>query len=122
VGVGWNVNNTLAQAPLELAEIVTTLRDLLGAELDRAAILREFLSRFDTQLATLARDPEAVGRRGDQLCLQRGQMLTVESGAKRMTGQCAGIAPDGALLLDTPSGRQAQYAGTVSPGKALGPV
>jgi len=52
--------------------------------------------------------------RADQLCLQRGQTLTLESGQESFTGLCAGIAPDGALLLDMPEGKRSFYSGILS--------
>ena len=51
--------------------------------------------------------------RADALCLQRGQMLALESGGRTVGGRCAGIAPDGALVLDTPEGREQFYSGVV---------
>ena len=42
--------------------------------------------------------------------LQPGKTLTVESGHRAITGLCAGIGPDGALLLDTSGGREAVYS------------
>ena len=42
-------------------------------------------------------------------------MLTLYLGDRVVTGRCVGIAPDGALILDTPEGRQQFYAGTLRP-------
>jgi BirA family biotin operon repressor/biotin-[acetyl-CoA-carboxylase] ligase len=113
VGVGWNVNNSTFEAPVDLAHIVTTLRELTGREHDRTQLLVEALSRLDGLLNRLATEPSAVGRCADGVCLQRGQELTIEAGSRRSTGRCAGIAADGALLLDTPSGRQMHYGGAI---------
>jgi BirA family biotin operon repressor/biotin-[acetyl-CoA-carboxylase] ligase len=113
LGVGWNVNISQAQVPAELAEFVTTLRDLTGEVYDLTSLLLEMLSRLDVLLNHLALDPKAIGRRADEACLQRGQELTLEAGPKRITGVCAGISADGALLLDTPSGRQSHYSGVL---------
>ncbi|HUY31399.1 MAG TPA: biotin--[acetyl-CoA-carboxylase] ligase [Pirellulales bacterium] len=113
LGIGWNVNNARSQAPAELAEIVTSLRDLTSVPHDRATLLIEALSRLDGLLDNLALDPEAVGRRAHDACLQRGQTLTIEAGPRQTSGVCAGIASDGALLLDTPTGRQSHYSGVL---------
>jgi len=113
LGIGWNVNNSSSQAPPELAEIVTSLGDLSPGPHDRTWILVEALSRLNVLLDYLARHPEAIGRRADEACLQHGQTLTIEAGKRRTTGVCAGIAPNGALLLDTPSGRQSHYSGVL---------
>jgi len=113
LGIGWNVNNSLSQAPPELAAIVTSLGDLSRGPHDRTLLLVEALSRLNVLLESLAKQPEAVGRRADDACLQRGRTLTIEAGHRRTTGVCAGIALDGALLLDTPSGRQSHYSGVL---------
>jgi BirA family biotin operon repressor/biotin-[acetyl-CoA-carboxylase] ligase len=114
VGVGWNVNNSTREAPGELAGIVTTLRDLTGHEHDRTELLLEMLLRLDGWLERMAHEPAVVGRRADAACLQRGQELTIEAGSQRTTGKCAGIAADGALLLDTAAGRESHYCGVLT--------
>ncbi|HVC96743.1 MAG TPA: biotin--[acetyl-CoA-carboxylase] ligase [Pirellulales bacterium] len=113
LGIGWNVNNSSSQAPLELAEIVTSLCDLSPGPHDRTLILVEALSRLDVLLDHLAQHPKSISRRADVACLQHGKTLTIEAGKRQTTGVCAGIAPDGALLLDTPSGRQSHYCGVL---------
>jgi BirA family biotin operon repressor/biotin-[acetyl-CoA-carboxylase] ligase len=113
VGIGVNINNTLADAPAELARKVTTLRDLTGAAHDRTAILLAILAQLTAWLRCLASTPEAVGSRANQLCLQHGQTLTLDAGGRLVTGTCAGVASDGALLLETPEGRRRFYSGVL---------
>jgi BirA family biotin operon repressor/biotin-[acetyl-CoA-carboxylase] ligase len=114
VGIGLNTNNRLDEAPAEVRDTATTLLDLTGIRHDRTAVLIDLLNHLAAALALLADDPAEVAGRADALCLQRGRTLSIESGGGRVTGCCAGIAPDGALLLDTPAGRQAIYSGVVS--------
>ncbi len=113
LGFGCNVNNSLAQAPAELQAIVTSLADLTGRAHHRTAFLLEVLERLKDRLGQLSREPESVGRRADELCLQRGRVLTILSGNRRSSGVCAGIAPDGALLLETPLGPETHYSGVL---------
>ena len=84
VGVGLNVNNTAAEAPAELQSRVTTLRDLTGHTHDLGRLLIDLLQQCQRQWALLAREPEAIARRTDALCLQRGRMLSVRQGGKRL--------------------------------------
>lgn len=44
----------------------------------------------------------------------QGEPVVLLMGAQRLAGTCAGIADDGALLLDTPDGLRAFHAGEVS--------
>ncbi|MEX2139612.1 MAG: biotin--[acetyl-CoA-carboxylase] ligase [Pirellulales bacterium] len=113
VGVGINTNSALADVPDELRESIATLHWLTGRLVDHGELLLAFLEQFAVALRMLAQAPLQLGARFNELCLQHGQVLTVRNGAERTTGRCAGIAPDGALLLDTDRGRRAFYSGTL---------
>lgn len=111
VGIGLNTNNSLSQAPPELRQTAATLRELTGVSHDQTTILVTLLQHLEDELRQLASEPGRIATRADALCLQRGKMLTLHPGNQSVTGRCAGIAADGALLLDTPDGRQAFYCG-----------
>jgi BirA family transcriptional regulator, biotin operon repressor / biotin---[acetyl-CoA-carboxylase] ligase len=113
LGVGVNTNNTLADAPDELRESIATLHWLTGRPVDHGELLAVFLDQFAIAVRMLSQSPSPLGVRFNEICLQHGQVLTVHHGVERTTGRCAGIAPDGALLLDTDSGRRAFYSGTL---------
>ena len=113
LGVGLNTNNTVADAPPELRETATTLLDLTGRSCDHTEILLTFLEHLQDVLGALAVGSPVVGKRYDALCLQRGRMLTIQAAGSSMTGRCAGIAGDGALLLETASGVQKFHGGAV---------
>lgn len=113
IGIGLNVNNPLADAPADLQSTATTLCELAGREFDRTEVLIGLLERLEGELRRLCREPRTVAARADALCLQRGRMLTLSHGQRTMTGRCLGIAPDGALRLETPSGVETLYSGSV---------
>ncbi len=54
IGIGLNTNNTLADAPAELRDRVTTLRDLLGRAVDPTELLVELLAHLDAALGLVA--------------------------------------------------------------------
>jgi BirA family biotin operon repressor/biotin-[acetyl-CoA-carboxylase] ligase len=113
LGVGVNTNSALADAPNELRESIATLHWLSGRLVDHGELLVAFLDAFAVALGMLAESPAQLGRHFNELCLQHAQTLTVRYGVERTTGRCAGIAADGALLLDTEQGRRAFYSGTL---------
>ena len=113
VGIGLNVNNSLAAAPVELQELATTLGEFTGTVHDRTELLAGLLDYLDSNLQVLSRAPAELGRRADELCLQHGRKLTIQAGPQRASGICAGVGPDGALLLDTPTGREVFYSGVL---------
>lgn len=113
VGVGLNSNNSASDAPVALRETLTTLFDLTGQPHDHAELLRSIMENIEAALRQLAEPLATLGQRFDLVCLQRGEMLTVYQGSRVLTGRCAGIAPDGALLLDTEDGRLQLTSGTL---------
>jgi BirA family biotin operon repressor/biotin-[acetyl-CoA-carboxylase] ligase len=113
VGIGVNTNNTMEEAPAEIRSTATTLRDLTGRRHEPIAILVELLRQFEAMLRRLGSAPDQIGILADARCLQRGRELVVESGGRSFCGACAGIAPDGALLLDAPEGRLRLHSGTL---------
>lgn len=113
LGIGLNTNNLLQDAPAALQQSATTMRELSGCLYDPTEILVELWTTLETLLGQLSSQPEQVAQRANGLCLQHGQLLTMEQGTRVTTGTCAGIAPDGSLLLETAAGPQRIYSGVV---------
>lgn len=113
VGIGLNVNNTFDGAPEEVRARAASLCELADKRFDRTALLCDLLRNLETAMRSSAASQAAFGRRFNELCLQIGRELTVEVAGRRTTGVCAGIASDGALLLETPIGAQKIYSGVL---------
>jgi BirA family biotin operon repressor/biotin-[acetyl-CoA-carboxylase] ligase len=113
IGIGLNVNNTLEGAPDDVRARATSLCELSGRTFDRSELLANLLVSIERNVRASSADPESFGRRFNELCLQIGRELTIDVGGRLTTGRCAGIAPDGALLLETPAGWQKFYSGVL---------
>jgi BirA family transcriptional regulator, biotin operon repressor / biotin---[acetyl-CoA-carboxylase] ligase len=113
IGIGLNTNNTAADAPSELRPIVATLRDLTDRQHDQTDILIDLLRRLDEEFARLRSDAKSVAARANELCLDRGRTLTLHWADRTVTGPCRNIAGDGALQLETASGVETFYSGTI---------
>jgi len=113
VGIGLNVNNPLADAPDDVRARATSLCDLVGHPLDRTDVLLSLLTNLERAVRQSAAEPHEFGARFNTLCRQHGRPLTIEIGGARTTGTCAGIAPDGALILETEAGWQRFYSGVL---------
>jgi BirA family biotin operon repressor/biotin-[acetyl-CoA-carboxylase] ligase len=113
VGIGINTNDSMAEVPAELLSFATTMLELSGARQDHAEILIALLNRLERHIVTLKRDPDEIAARADALCLQRGKPIALQHGRQSIAGLCRGIAPDGALLLETPDGLRSYYSGTI---------
>ncbi len=116
VGIGMNLNNSLREAPQDLRRTATTLLELTGTRHDRTEILLGLLGHLAGLFGSLASAPEEIAARANAFCLQRGRALTIQLGRQSTGGRCAGIAPDGALLLDTAQGRRAFHTGVLRKG------
>jgi biotin-(acetyl-CoA carboxylase) ligase len=89
------------------------MRDLTGRRHDVTNVLIAVLGQLRSALACCQREPWRIAGRADELCTQRDAVLTVQQGRRRTTGRCQGIAPDGALRLETDQGTVQLYSGVV---------
>jgi BirA family biotin operon repressor/biotin-[acetyl-CoA-carboxylase] ligase len=112
IGVGVNVNWHRAEMPPEIAQRAISLADLAGTDVDRVALLADLLERLDREIAALEEGVSPVDRFREASVLD-GRGVRVEVGEDRLEGTVAGVADDGALLLDTTAGRLALSVGEV---------
>lgn len=113
LGMGVNVNNSLADAPAEIQATGTSLCDAGGLEFDSTELLLGWLTQFASNLQALAADQTDLATRWQARCVLTGKQIALQTGERELTGLCRGIEADGALLLDTPAGRERLYAGTL---------
>lgn len=113
VGIGVNTNSRLQDAPLELQGRIATLLDLTGTRHDHTEVLIDWLQRWGYWFGHLPEQAELVARAADRFCLQRGRNIRLRQGAEVHEGTCHGIAPDGALILETARGLRCFYSGTL---------
>jgi BirA family biotin operon repressor/biotin-[acetyl-CoA-carboxylase] ligase len=114
VGIGLNVNNSFRAAPLELQTTAVSLSDYLQRPLDMTAVLLALLARLGERWKDLGRSgfgPQAGEFR--RRCVLDGQTIQVSSGPRTITGRCLSIADDGAIILQTESGREQVASGSV---------
>jgi BirA family biotin operon repressor/biotin-[acetyl-CoA-carboxylase] ligase len=114
LGIGVNLNMVRGDFPRELRETATSLRIATGQAVDR----RRFAGRL---LSHLAQDYETFLRGGftalrseyQRHHVLSGRRVTV-GGAVSVSGVVRGVAPDGALLLETSRGTERVLAGEVT--------
>jgi BirA family biotin operon repressor/biotin-[acetyl-CoA-carboxylase] ligase len=113
VGIGINVNNSLEAAPSEVRNRATSLCELAGRTFERTALVADLLENLRSAMRQLSAEPAEFGRRFNELSLQISRELTVDVGGRQTTGRCAGIAPDGALLLELSGEIRRFYSGVL---------
>jgi BirA family biotin operon repressor/biotin-[acetyl-CoA-carboxylase] ligase len=112
IGIGVNVNNSLAAAPPEIRSLATALCDIDGEQRDLTSVLAAIVQQLDAHLQSAA-DMAAISNHWRQRCLLTGTTVQVQSGSETITARCLGIDDRGALLLQTETGRRSVVSGTV---------
>ena len=115
IGTGINVNIEAAELAPEIREKATSLSLLAGHPLDRRQLLADILQEMET----LSLDVQAQGfapvlDEWRRLSLTLGQEVRVIGVNETFTGRAVDIDADGALLVDTETGRRRVLAADVS--------
>jgi BirA family biotin operon repressor/biotin-[acetyl-CoA-carboxylase] ligase len=113
LGMGINVNNSLATAPADIQLTGTALCDAAGAPVNATQLLIAWLKRFADRLQALVERDAALPSRWQSLCALKGTIVQLQSGNRPVHGVCRGIDGDGALLVDTANGSERLYAGVL---------
>lgn len=116
VGIGINVNIAPEDFPADLREIATSLMQMKGEPLPRVAFLQELLRALDGLYADVQREgfaPVLAAWRTYAVTLGRPVRVIAAAG-ETFDGVAADIDGEGALLIDTASGRRRVLAGDVS--------
>ncbi|HWL10828.1 MAG TPA: biotin--[acetyl-CoA-carboxylase] ligase [Planctomicrobium sp.] len=114
IGIGLNVNNSLADAPVEIQQIATSLTDLTASRHDQTSILIAVLNALSRELSSLGQNETSLIPRFRERCYLTGKMISVRDAANDQTGTCQGIDDDGALRIWTARGPQRVFAGVVT--------
>ena len=114
VGMGINLNNSLANAPEEIRLRGTSVYDVTQRTISVPEFLAKLLRRFAANLAELAADPASLAERWQAVCALSGKIVTVDQGSQVVSGRCLGLATDGALLVQTTRGTEPVYSGVVA--------
>jgi BirA family biotin operon repressor/biotin-[acetyl-CoA-carboxylase] ligase len=113
LGMGINVNNSLAAAPVELQATGTSLCDAAGTHFDLTDLLIMWLNCFADQLHALATADPALPGHWQSLCALAGKTIELRSGNRTIRGLCRGIDMAGALLVDSETGTERLFSGVL---------
>lgn len=104
IGVGVNVNNSFARAPVEQRRIAVSMRDVTHRWQPRTEVLIELLRQLESLLGTLQSDLPRMIQRCRDYCMLQGKIVQCHSGGRQVQGRCRGMDHDGALVLETDAG------------------
>jgi len=105
-GAGVNVNMTAASMPDEIGSIATSLKDVIGADVDRAEFARVLYSAVEKWYKVyMAEGFPAVLKAWRGYFASEGAPVKVTSFDDVISGICMGVDDFGALLVRVPSGQ-----------------
>jgi BirA family biotin operon repressor/biotin-[acetyl-CoA-carboxylase] ligase len=114
VGIGLNVNNSIAAAPDDVRARAMSLIDLTGTPHDLTDVLLDLINQINSRLTRLATDDATLAAEWQQMCLLRGRTVTLAAGKRQVRGTCHGIQADGALAIETDGAVERFYGGVLS--------
>jgi BirA family biotin operon repressor/biotin-[acetyl-CoA-carboxylase] ligase len=115
IGIGINVNNVaggLVQ-PTSKHPCATSLSDSTGRSHNVQQLLCELLRALETRVAQLSMHDAQLPLAWQRLCWLSKQNVSAQTGQHVVEGTCAGIADDGALLIQTASKTNRIYGGSM---------
>jgi BirA family biotin operon repressor/biotin-[acetyl-CoA-carboxylase] ligase len=113
IGIGINVNNSWLDAPHDIAMSGTALCDCTGIKYNMHSMMVRVLNALAERMDQLRRHDVELIHTWQRLNFLAGRCIVVQTDSRHFEGTCDDIAEDGALLLDTPAGRQRLYSGSV---------
>ncbi|MFO0914278.1 MAG: biotin--[acetyl-CoA-carboxylase] ligase [Pirellulales bacterium] len=114
IGVGINVNNSIADAPDELRQRAVSLSDATGRPHSRQQVLCRVLDQLQRHLDWLSIGAHQLADDWRELCLLTGKWVELDVYGGRVSGYCEGIDDEGGLLLRTAAGPQRFVGGVVA--------
>ena len=113
IGIGINVNNSWRKAPHDLPVPGTALCDVTGRAHDAADVLITTLQQLEFRLRQLGGNAPELQHSWRECSWLTGHRVEVQSSGTPIYGECAGIADDGALLVQTAAGVKRFISATV---------
>jgi BirA family biotin operon repressor/biotin-[acetyl-CoA-carboxylase] ligase len=114
IGVGININNSSRQSPEDLRHSAIAMCDVTADELSLSDVLVSVLNRIEHRLECIGLNDEELRVSWRQRCLLTNRTVQLDQGARKILGRCRGIDDDGALIIETDTGTERCFAGTVN--------
>ncbi len=114
IGIGVNVNNSLADAPGDVRNRATSVIDLVGQPVSLELLLINILNAMETGFERFHDEQEKLLNQWREQCFLTGKQICIDNSQSTVFGMCQGIDDDGALRMITVNGPQRFLAGTIT--------
>lgn len=113
IGIGVNVNNSLAGAPPEIRQRATSLFDLQQYSCDLTDVLLRVLQQLERRIQQLPQQRMVLLAEANHCHLLAGRHVSVQVAEQTVSGHCLGIDDHGQLVLRDGSQIQRLPSGVV---------
>ncbi len=114
VGIGLNVNNSLADAPEPLKSMANSMFNVTDRQHDLTDVLVRLLNQLEEKFSLLANGDHDLASAWQKRCVLTGRTVQVDCGPNSIVGGCEGIDEDGALVLRTEAGIERLFGGVIT--------
>jgi BirA family biotin operon repressor/biotin-[acetyl-CoA-carboxylase] ligase len=114
IGIGININNSLRRAPEDLQQTAIALCDVAGQSFSRTEVLVKVLNQLQYRLQCIGRNDEELRVSWREHCLLTNRNVQMNLGSRQISGRCQGIDDEGALVIETDTGVEACFAGSIT--------
>jgi BirA family transcriptional regulator, biotin operon repressor / biotin---[acetyl-CoA-carboxylase] ligase len=113
IGIGLNVNNSWRQAPGDLAARGTALCDISTRLHSQQGVLIRIIQALEQRLGQLALGDLQLPAAWRRLSVLDGKEVLSNGLGRQIQGRCVGIDADGGLIVQTATGREILYGGSI---------
>jgi BirA family biotin operon repressor/biotin-[acetyl-CoA-carboxylase] ligase len=110
LGIGINVNMNLAELPVPLRKLSTTLSAETGKKIDRTLFLQQFLAELDRWYQIFLKNGATVIEAWGMFNITVGNRVAVSGTGESFEGVAQGIDADGRLILKLDDGTLREVA------------
>lgn len=106
VGIGINCNQALADFPLELQDIATSLKAVLGKTIHRSSLIAAMIEELHRMAESLLTEKSGIMAQYKENCITLGKDIYLLRGESRYACRALDLDAEGSLLVEYPDGSQ----------------
>ena len=113
IGVGINVNFSMANAPEEIRTTATSLYEATQKNTELIELLIQVVNQLTSHYVRLERGELDIQEHWRRYCMLAGRTVQLRAGTQQIQGLCQSVDDEGALLLQTDTGLRRFFSGTI---------
>ncbi len=113
LGVGINVNNSLADAPADVRERAISMAEAAGGPFEIGEVFVGALIALEQELSRADENGQLSTEEWSRHCFLSGRTVQLRTSLETVIGYCVGVTESGELRLQTETGEQMHKSGEI---------